>query len=164
MISETRAEVFNKMEEYRKLINLEDKDVLEVGIAGDPKPGGNYRFFGAGNRYKTLDRDAQYEPDHVCDIKKTYLDSQSVDLIIISQTIEHMTHPEEAVRESHRLLRKNGYLIIDSPWMYEYHAADDFEDYARYSNTGLEAMCREYGFKIMSSSLTTNLASCLAKK
>lgn len=164
MLSDTRKDVIRKIEEYSTLMNLSDKRVLEVGIAGDAKPGGNYRFFGIKNRYETLDIDHRYEPDYIADIRNTDLQSNKFDLIILSQTIEHMTHPEEAIAECYRLLKPKGYIILDCPWNYPYHPEDDFEDYARYTHAGLEHMCREQGFNIVTSSLTENLASCLAKK
>jgi SAM-dependent methyltransferase len=164
MLSDLRVEIFSKMEEYSNLLNLEGKKVLEVGIAGDPKPGGNFQYFGEGNEYETMDIDGRYSPNYVADIRETKLTSDKFDLIILSQTIEHMSHPEQAIGECYRLLKDKGCLIVDSPWMYPYHPDDDFDDYARYSDVGLEQMCREHRFKTISKSLSNNLATCLVRK
>lgn len=152
------------MEHYARKLQLEDALILDVGIGGDPKPSSNYRFFGAGNTWETMDCDPMYEPTHVGDIRETELEAETYDMIIISHTIEHMTSPWKAPHEAYRLLKKGGHLIIDSPWNYPYHPDDNFDDYQRFTHKGLEAMCREAGFEIVESKLLTQYATCLAHK
>lgn len=40
---------------------------------------------------------------------------ESVDIIISKYVFEHLPHPENAIRESYRVLKKGGYIIISVP-------------------------------------------------
>ena len=55
MATENRIAVWKSMEEYRDILEPDDKGwyILEIGIDGDEKPSGNYKFFGKGNKWKT---------------------------------------------------------------------------------------------------------------
>lgn len=140
---------------------IEPQKILEVGIAGDEKPGGNYKYF-KGKDYKTLDIDPRYQPDYIADICDTKLPAESFDLIILSQTIEHIFDKEKAVTECYRLLKEGGHLIVDCPWEYPYHAADDFDDYWRISATAFTKMLRR--FKKVETIQGKYCSSALAKK
>lgn len=162
-----REQVIKSMEMYQMYLEPTDKgwDVLEVGIAGDERPGGNYKLFGIGNNYKTLDVVPDYQPDYVADICHTNLDKELFDLIILSQTIEHVKQPALAVQECYRLLKPNGYLILDSPFMYPYHGEPDFDDYWRFSDRGLKLLLETSLFKVELSTLYDGiLASTLSQK
>lgn len=127
----------------------EIKDVLDVGIAGDEPPSGNFKYW-KGVNFKTLDVDPQYKPDIVADIT---LPSQvqkfrgQFDLIIISNVIEHVFRKEAAIRNAYDMLRPGGYLIIDCPWVYPYHAEDNFDDYWRISATAMQKLLEYTGFR-----------------
>lgn len=151
---------------------LEPRDwkVLDVGTAGDPPrpdglPGGNYEFFGEGNTYKTLDLFEQFKPDYVGDICGTKFKGSSWDLVILSNTLEHIyDSPEKAIKECFRIVKPNGFLIADSPWMYPYHAEKDFGDYWRMSKDCLAKMCEDAGFSLVLDVQTHNLSSVLVRK
>jgi len=143
MNSPLRDEVIHYIEMFAKMLPETIQRVLEVGIAGDTKPGGNYYLF-KDKDYKTLDIDEKYKPDYVYDICKTDLPNESFDLIILSQTLEHIPTPQKAIDECYRLLSKGGYLIIDCPWLYPYHAEDDFLDYWRISKDGFGIMLDKF--------------------
>jgi SAM-dependent methyltransferase len=49
------------------------------------------------------------------DITQHKLPSESLDVININQVLEHLKSPYEVIEESHRLLKKNGILIISVP-------------------------------------------------
>ena len=40
------------LEQVAMRLGLKDKDILEIGIAGDEKPSGSYKFFGKGNNWR----------------------------------------------------------------------------------------------------------------
>lgn len=165
-MSRIRQAVFTALEKYAGIIRPNDKgwDVLEVGIAGDPKPGGNFLKFGQGNNYKTLDLLREYDPDIVADICDTKLEALW-DLIILSQTLEHVKYPHKAIKECFRLLRNGGYLIVDIPFQWEYHAEPQFDDYWRASHKGLRLWLEEAGFTIKVISLLDDLlATALVRK
>jgi len=137
------------MEHYRRLIKPDNRDwkVLEVGIDGDPQPGGNYKYFGIGNNYKTLDILKRVNPDIVADICDTKLPKEEWDLIILSQTLEHIFDFKAAIKECYRLLKLGGFLIIDCPFIYPYHGAEGYDDYWRISHTAMKILLEEVGFE-----------------
>ncbi|MCK9370675.1 class I SAM-dependent methyltransferase [Candidatus Dojkabacteria bacterium] len=169
MYSPTREKIFETMKHYADKLKLRDSKVLEVGIGGDPeyqegKKGGNYGYFGNGNDYKTLDCCSKYNPDYVQDICKTDLPDESFDLIILSQTLEHIYTPIEAFKECNRLLKKDGHLIVDCPWNYPQHDTEETGDFYRYTPMFFERTGEENGFKIIEENVSTYLVSCLMQK
>ena len=167
MPSEIRKTIFETMEMYRRKINPDNKQwkVLEIGIDGDPMPGGNYRNFGIGNDYKTLDKLESLHPDILADICDTKLPSEEWDLIICSQVIEHVFDFRKAIEECHRLLKKGGFLIIDCPFVCDYHGQGGYDDYWRISHKALQQILNEIGFEYGTCGLVNgHLTSALARK
>lgn len=168
MPTDLRIFVIQSMNEYAKMLDClnKDWDVMEVGIAGDEKPGGNYKLFGIGNNYKTLDYVANFDPDIVADICDTKLPANSWDLIILSQTLEHIFTYEKAIKECFRLLKKGGYLILDCPFVYPYHASlPEFDDYWRISPSAMKELLNLYGYEVEVSTLLGGiLTTSISKK
>lgn len=124
-------------------------DVLEVGIAGDTKPGGHYFMF-QNEGYKTLDIDSRYSPDFVDDIcAPTHAPTNAFDLVILSNTIEHTWEPYDAITGAMKLLKHGGYLIVDCPWVYPYHAEDGFPDCWRISKDGMSYFLKKAGMEVV---------------
>lgn len=167
MPSEMRKAVFTAMEHYKRKIKPDNKGwkVLEVGIDGDPKPGGNYKYFGIGNDYKTLDNLKSLAPDFVADICDTKMPGEEWDLIILSQTLEHIFDYEAAIKECFRLLKPGGFFIVDCPFIYPYHGTEDYDDYWRLSHTALATLLDRVGFEYGNAGLVDDiLTSALARK
>jgi len=167
MPSEIRKSIFKIMEHYKRLIHPENKKwkVLEVGIDGDPKPGGNYKYFGIGNDYKTLDILKRVNPDIVADICDTQLPKEKWDLIILSQTLEHIFDFNSAIKECYRLLKPGGFFIVDCPFIYPYHATEGYDDYWRISHTAMKRLLEEAGFEFgKTSSVNDLLTSAMVRR
>jgi len=167
MPSEIRKIIFKTMEHYRRILKPDNRKwkVMEVGIDGDPKPGGNYKYFGIGNDYKTLDILEKVNPDIVADICDTELPKEDWDLIILSQTLEHIFDFRAAIKECHRLIKPGGFLIIDCPFVYPYHGTNGYDDYWRISHTALKILLEEVGFKFGKTvSFNSLLTSAMVKK
>ena len=149
MASEVRKAIFKIMEHYKRLLKPDNRGwkVMEIGIDGDHKPGGNYKYFGVGNDYKTLDILEKVKPDIVADICDTKLPEKEWDLIILSQTLEHIFDFKAAIKECHRLLKPGGFLIIDCPFIYPYHGTNGYDDYWRISHTAMKRLLEEVGFE-----------------
>ena len=162
-MSEVREKVFKTMEEYRKALNPDDKKwrVLEVGIDGDSLPGGNYQYFGKGNIYETLDYLERLHPTYVQDIQQTVLSDEFFDLIICSQTLEHVYEPIKAIKEIFRILKKGGYAILDCPFTFPYHAVSDYNDYWRMTPAGLKTIAIKTGFSEITCDKSDNLLTSI---
>ena len=166
-MSKIRDAIFETMEYYRTKINPDNKQwkVLEIGIDGDPRPGGNYRLFGVGNDYKTLDILERTNPDIVADICDSGLPSEEWDLIIFSQTLEHIFNFRKAIEECYRLLKKGGFLIVDCPFVCDYHGQSGYDDYWRISHKALQIILNDIGFEYGNCGLINGiLTSAIARK
>ena len=166
MISVLRQQIFKSMEHYRDELRPEDKGwkILEVGIDGDEKPSGNYKYFGKGNDWKTLDYLPDLKPDFVADITDTKMPDNEWDLIICSQTLEHVFEFKKAIAEIYRMTKVEGYAILDSPFEYPYHGVGGYDDFWRISDTALCRLAREAGFGVIDYGMMGSLATGLFKK
>jgi len=165
-MTEMRKTIIETMEHYRKKLYPDNKHwkVLEIGIDGDIKPGGNYQLFGIGNEYKTLDFLERLKPDYIADITDTKMPSNEWDLIICSQTLEHVFEIRKAIGEIYRMLKKGGYAIIDNPWEYPYHGLSDYGDYWRISEPAMRKLVSEAGFEIIECKQIKSLVTSLVRK
>lgn len=165
MASALREALTEKLDEYKRLLHPTNRGwrVLEVGIDGDPKPGGNYKRFGQGNLYETLDYLPRLKPNYVVDIQKARthlgLKDEMFNLIICTQVLEHVKSPSRAIDEIYHMLKKGGYAILDSPWKYKYHPSNDYDDYWRISPSGMRFMMKNVGFKVVESSIVKKLVT-----
>jgi len=168
--SSLRVQLNIWMEALAMKLNLQGKNILEIGIAGDEKPSGSYKFFGQGNTWTTMDKEAKWEPDIVGDITKTDFKDNEFDLVIMTQVIEHIWDYKAALKEIRRIT--NSYAIVDSPFMYEFHQDvyrmnvpwQEFDDYRRFTPAGLRRELLEVGFKNIETTFSKEEVLCLAIK
>jgi len=78
-------------------------DILEINTAGNLTP-----FFNKLPSHKLIEY-PQF------DMLNLDIESKSVDLVIHSDTLEHIPNPERALSECHRVLRDNGKCIFTVP-------------------------------------------------
>ena len=69
------------------------------------------------------------------------------DNIIIFNVLEHIYDERFAIKELKKILKKNGKIIISTPFIYRYHQAP--EDYKRYTLPYFEKLLKEHNFKII---------------
>lgn len=158
------------LEEIAISLNLRGKNILEVGIAGDDKPSGSYKFFGAGNNWTTLDKNSIWKPDVEVDICESGLPDNSFDLVIMTQTLEHIWDFKKAISEIYRITKE--YAIIDCPWMFDYHCDkirmgaphDEWDDYWRISPSAMKKLCKWAGFGEVRVRMQNELTLALCQK
>ena len=165
MKSQTRIDCENAVVQYLPLLP-KTGELLYVGIAGDPIPKGEYSIYFPNYNVTTLDGDINWRPDIVLDITVAYesLDKK-YDLIIMTQVIEHIPNLSEVAFALYQLLNKDGYLIIDCPFNYPYHAEPpSFGDYWRITKDGFKVLFNELNWKEVSKYCTNNNTSFLFQK
>lgn len=79
---------------------------------------------------------AAARPDLVWDGKKIPLEADSVDSVMLTEVLEHCFQPAEVLRETHRVLRKNGHLFLTVPFLWPLHDVP-YDEY-RYTPFSLE--------------------------
>jgi SAM-dependent methyltransferase len=163
--SPTRQECENAVVQFAEYINGKlpnGGNLLYVGIAGDP-PGGEYSpLFNKNFKIKTFDISEKWNPDIVGDITKIVFEENTWDVIVCVQTIEHIPNIWDAPKEILRILKQDGYLIVDCPWNYPYHGEPEFGDYWRISKDGMKTLFSD--FKLIGILEGENNTSCLFKK
>jgi SAM-dependent methyltransferase len=71
----------------------------------------------------------------------------SADVILCSEVLEHLSKPESALSEFHRILRPAGTLILSTPFLARIHEAPN--DYFRFTRYGLQALLERNGFRLV---------------
>ena len=74
------------------------------------------------------------------------LESLSVDLVISQEMLEHVPNPSDVMKEIYRILRPNGSLYLQVPWIIGYHGCPG--DYWRFSVDGIKAIVEDSGFSV----------------
>lgn len=149
-----RQEIWNLMAKYANMLALSGGTVLDVGIAGDPVMEGaksrseKYQWFGKDNNFETLDNDLDWEPDTIGDICHAPYPVDNFDLVILSETLEHIYDFKLALKECYRILKPQGHLIITTPWLIDHHPTSFTPDYWRFSKQVYEKLMPELGFTI----------------
>ena len=67
---------------------------------------------------------------------------ETFDLIINQAVLEHVKRPNKIVKEMYRVLKKGGYIYVESPFLQEYHGFP--LDFQRYTLMGLENLLSRF--------------------
>lgn len=70
--------------------------------------------------------------------------SESVDLVLATETLEHVADPNRFLREAHRCLKPGGQLILTVPFAARWHFIPF--DYWRFTPSGLQRLLNAAGF------------------
>jgi len=82
------------------------------------------------------------ETDLVADVKDLPVNDGSVDMLLGLSFLEHISRPEEFVREIKRVLRPGGEAFLTCDFMYPFHAAP--HDYQRLTRRGLALLFEDF--------------------
>jgi predicted SAM-dependent methyltransferase len=94
-----------------------------------------------------FDINEDHNPDIVGDVQ--HMDSikdESYDVVLAAELFEHVPHPDKALAECHRILTKDGLLIITVPFLHPVHA--DPSDYIRWTEHKWLAEFDKLGFTV----------------
>lgn len=121
--------------------------VLRSVIASIP-PDGLAINIGAGSsrldpRVRNLDLFDGPHVDYVGNAESIPLPDCSVDLVISQETLEHVSDPQQVVREITRVLRPGGMLYLQVPFVIGFHPAP--VDYWRFSAQGIVRLAESGG-------------------
>lgn len=111
--------------------------VVDIGCGAKPfEP-----LFGADCDYFGVDFDARTRADLVHDLGRPLpLPSGEADVVILSESIEHVPDPELVLSEAARLLRPGGQLFLSAPFAFPIHSRPwDFRRFTDYYYRALGA-------------------------
>ena len=69
------------------------------------------------------------------------------DSVVANEVFEHVFNPDNFLDEIHRILKKDGKLIMTLPFVWDEH--EQPIDYARYSSFGIKSILEKHGFEIL---------------
>ena len=119
-----------------------DSTVIDMGCANKPYK----RLFPSTINYLGADLEGNPEADLVTGADgKIDFPSNSCDLILSTQVLEHVSNPEDYLNEAWRLLRPGGQLLLSTHGLWIYH--EDPVDYWRWTGPGLIEQVRRAGFE-----------------
>ena len=81
----------------------------------------------------------------IADCTKLPFADNSIDCVVNSAVLEHVSNPEVFIKEAQRVLKPGGTIISGVPFMQGFHASPN--DYTRWTDTGLVAVHERYGFE-----------------
>lgn len=102
----------------------------------------------SGNNHKEEPIDFYYDGKTI-PFKNEYFDS-----VFSSEVFEHVFNLEEILTELNRVLKKNSYMLITLPFVWDEHEAPF--DFARYTTFGIRFLLKKSGFKIIDIEKSTN--------
>jgi SAM-dependent methyltransferase len=84
---------------------------------------------------------------HISPEGKIELSSQSLDVVLSTQVLEHVVNPILYLNEANRVLKKQGLLVLSTHGYWMFHP--DPTDYWRWTSAGLHKIVAEAGFEIV---------------
>jgi SAM-dependent methyltransferase len=72
--------------------------------------------------------------------------SSSVGTVLLLDVLEHIEDTDVLIQEIHRVIKKNGLFIIETPFMYPLH--DEPRDFVRLTKYAYESLAKKHGFEL----------------
>lgn len=88
------------------------------------------------------------------------LKNGSCDGVILQAVLEHVDDAERVLAEIHRVLKTQGLVVIEVPFLQGYHPAP--RDHRRYTEEGLRLSVEQQGFEVMQSGVAVGPGSAMA--
>ncbi len=89
-----------------------------------------------------INLDLVTHPNIFSDINRVPVKGQTMDCIICTEVLEHLSHPQSCVDEIHRILRNGGVAFVSTPFFYPVHA--DPYDFQRFTEDGLRLLFKDF--------------------
>lgn len=123
-------------------------DILDLGCGMCPLYG-YYKQFSSSVFCIDWENSLHTNPyiDLACDINNSIpLEGNLFDTVILSDVLEHIAKPQNLLSEINRLLKQEGVLIMNVPFLYWIHEAP--YDFYRYTEFSLKDYLKSSGFKL----------------
>src|SRR5213593_2835309 len=116
----------NRVREFLRAEELRAPGGVKINV------GSASRRFGV--RMLNLDLNPAEEVDVLGDLLRLPLRHGSVDTLVCTGVLEHVSDPHRAVAEMYRVLKFGGRVLVETPFMQTVHASPD--DYSRWTPRG----------------------------
>lgn len=122
--------------------------ILDIGGKKENKRGVFRPPLGDVECWEYVNIDAATQPDWLAQADAIPVPSNSYDIVLMSEVLEHLAEPEDALREAWRVLRPNGILVNAAPFLIPLHA--DPDDYQRWLPAKYKRVLARIGFEAIS--------------
>lgn len=95
-----------------------------------------------------------------CDAATLPFARRSFDLVLCTEVLEHLSDPEDALREIRRVVTDTGTLVLATPLTWGVHADRDFH---RWTDTGLRRLLDRAGFTVVQMRARGGILLCVAE-
>lgn len=119
-------------------------DVLDIGGKKESKRGCFDPKETGANSWRYLNIDNSTQPDFLCSADNIPLPDENLDTIVMSEVIEHLESPFLVLKETYRLLKKEGSLFASIPFLFPVHA--DPNDFQRWTKIKIISELRKAGY------------------
>ena len=145
-ITPSRSLNLQSVKNYRKFSNLLIKEFDEprVLIVGGRKLGSGINELISSNGIQILETDIQSGPRArlICDAHALPFNANCFDAVVVQAVLEHVFDPVKCVKEIHRVLRTDGYIYAETPFLQQVHEAP--YDFQRYTHFGHRLLFRQF--------------------
>jgi SAM-dependent methyltransferase len=131
-----------------KYAHLLTGDVLDIGCGEKPYQEiiTKYSTSYIGLESKRSPLGFQYT-DIIGDALNLPFEKECFDNIVAFQVMEHIPEPELFLKEINRVIKRGGYVLLTTPFMWGEH--DPPFDYFRYTRYGLKYLAEKCGFEVV---------------
>jgi hypothetical protein len=105
------------------------------------------RPYFSGKKYVGADMRQGPGVDEILNLHNINLPSESVGTVLILDTLEHVEFVREAIGEAHRILKKNGVIVISSTMDFPIH--DHPYDYWRFTPDSFKSLLKQFAYSIV---------------
>jgi SAM-dependent methyltransferase len=90
--------------------------------------------------------------DIVGDAEAIPVEDSTFDVVVTQETLEHVRHPDVAMREIFRVLKPGGHLYCQLPFIIGYHPGPF--DFLRFTKEGIHTLAENAGFQVEDAGMT----------
>lgn len=140
-----RRELYSRILHYSPLLRGK---ILDFGAGSSPYK----RLLSCATDYVSLEYDTPCNRNHkkadlFYDGARIPVDASSFDVVLSTQTLEHVPNPQEIVNEWRRVLRSGGCLLLTVPFVWPEHEMP--YDFQRYTTNGVKLLLVDNGFEVV---------------
>ncbi len=125
-------------------ISLMRGDVIDIGGKRQNKLGDFRPPMLQVKSWQYLNIDSSTNPDYSCNAESIPVDDCYFDVAVMSEVLEHIENPEMVLKETFRILREGGALILSVPFLFPFHA--DPNDFQRFTDVKMRIILEKAGF------------------
>lgn len=137
--------------------------VYDLGCGESPYKNWILRY---ANEYLGVDWNGSFHninADIIADLNQPIEISDNVaDTVISISVLEHLREPKNMISEAFRILKNNGYFILQVPWQWRVH--EEPYDFYRFTPYGLKYLVESAGFSIIQFKAQTGFFSTIFLK